>query len=459
MTFERNIEISAEDRIDRVSYKLFELMLLFNGIIIVFNTLVTSHAIYGFVKEGDAFSLITRCQLNIVYWKIPVIAIMLYIGLLLILSVECHNHVELIAKLWMEGMIVCGIVIITGITYNITVLLIFADVMRNRIDWKKKLIYIVGLTVFDLVLSSSLPATYLNITPVSVIWTYYRNDISSALFGAMNMMFLINVFIFILYMVFLTLEQMSEKERIAMLYKELSKANAQLEDANKRLEEYTEESVRAAETRERNRFAQEIHDTLGHALTGIVTGVEACIMLMDIAPEATKEQLKAIEEVARQGITDVRQSVKALRPDALQRLALEDALLKIVDETQRSTGVNIDFECTTSLMNFSQDEEEAIYRIVQESVTNAIRHGKSTKIKIMITRENELLMINIKDNGIGCGKIHKGFGLHHMEERLNLLNGRLEYEGSNGFTINASIPIRWGNSDEDGNIAEVKDND
>ena len=250
-------------------------------------------------------------------------------------------------------------------------------------------------------------------------------------------------------MVFLILEQMSEKERIAALYRELSIANHKLAEANKQLEEYTEELVSAAETRERNRFAQEIHDTLGHALTGIVTGIEACIMLMDIAPDATKEQLKAIEEVARQGITDVRQSVKALRPDALERLKLEDALLKIIDETMRSTGITINYNCTTSLLNLSQDEEDTIYRIVQESVTNAIRHGKADVIDIGIEREDGLLHIKIKDNGIGCGKVYKGFGLHHMQERLSLLKGTLSYDGSDGFTIDASIPIRWGNSAEE----------
>lgn len=69
--------------------------------------------------------------------------------------------------------------------------------------------------------------------------------------------------------------------------------------ANVRLEEYARESVKMTETRERNRLAREIHDTLGHALTGIITGIEACTALMDVAPEATKIQLSAIAEVAR----------------------------------------------------------------------------------------------------------------------------------------------------------------
>ncbi len=201
------------------------------------------------------------------------------------------------------------------------------------------------------------------------------------------------------------------------------------------------------ETRERNRLAREIHDTLGHALTGIITGIEACTALMDVAPEATKEQLKAIAEVARQGITDVRRSVKALRPDALEKYNLEKALQQTIDEMRTATNAMIDYQCTTDLNCFNTDEEDVIYRIVQECITNSIRHGKAKYIQISIEREYNLMKICIRDNGIGCKDVKRGFGLHHMEERLNMLHGSLKYDGSDGFMVEAQIPIRWGNGE------------
>ncbi|MDE7403876.1 MAG: sensor histidine kinase, partial [Lachnospiraceae bacterium] len=85
---------------------------------------------------------------------------------------------------------------------------------------------------------------------------------------------------------------------------------------------------------------------------------------------------------------------------------------------------------------------------VQESITNAIRHGKASKIGIAITMEYNIINIWIKDNGIGCTHIEKGFGLHHMEERLGMLHGSLKCFVDNGFVLEASIPIRWG---EEGN--------
>ena len=167
-------------------------------------------------------------------------------------------------------------------------------------------------------------------------------------------------------------------------------------------------------------------------------------LLMDIAPDATKEQLRAIAEVARTGIIDVRRSVKALHPDALETMDLENALLKMIDTTKRSTGVEITYFFDADLNHFNQDEEDVVYRVVQESITNAIRHGQATKIRIEITRVDGDLHILILDNGKGCENIEPGFGLHHMQERVEMLGGDLQYKGDKGFTVHARIPIRWG---------------
>ena len=121
----------------------------------------------------------------------------------------------------------------------------------------------------------------------------------------------------------------------------------------------------------------------------------------------------------------------------------------MISEISQSTGVKIQFDCDTELDYFNQDEEDVVYRIVQESITNGIRHGKASEINVNIQREYNLLTITIKDNGIGCPDVKQGFGLHHMHERLQMLNGRLKYDGSDGFTVCAEIPIRWGEEKND----------
>ena len=250
--------------------------------------------------------------------------------------------------------------------------------------------------------------------------------------------------LFLIYMLFLIRIQTNEKERVLELNDELNQVNSKLQEANLQLERYARESEKMAETRERNRLAREIHDTLGHTLTGIIAGLDACVAIMDIAPEATKMQLQAITDVARQGMTDVRRSVKALRPDALEKLSLEDALKKSIEEMRQATQAEIRYSCTAELRHFSEDEEDVIYRIVQESITNSIRHGHADQIKIEIRRVYNKLQICIADNGIGCEEVKKGFGLHHMEERIQMLQGSLEYESKNGFTVRVERPIRWG---------------
>lgn len=415
---------------------IFLEMKVLNLLILFFITIISLHALRGYTMDGSALHfLIGAGSVPAYSWKLPLCVAALCICLLLLLSVPCNNHPELVAKIVIEYGIILGICTLTGFGYTGIVMLLLADAMRYRIDWKKRIIYIVAICIAYLAMSGNKMYSLPHVIPLSQMWAYYRQDVRNSLLSVLDMLSLLNTMIFILYMVVMTLSQTSEKERILRL-------NSQLQMANRKLEEYAQEQVRMTETRERNRLAREIHDTLGHSLTGIITGIEACIMLMDIAPEATKEQLRAIAEVARNGITDVRHSVNALRPDALETLSLESAIRKLVEESEKSTGVKIDLVFPENLQNLDQDEEDVLYRIVQESITNAIRHGKATHIDVRMERVDNDLRIRIADNGKGCDNIQSGFGLHHMQERIEMLKGTLSYSGKDGFVIEAVVPIR-----------------
>ena len=415
---------------------IFLEMKVLNLLILFFITIISLHALRGYTMDGSALHfLIGAGSVPAYSWKLPLCVAALCICLLLLLSVPCNNHPELVVKIVIEYGIILGICTLTGFGYTGIVMLLLADTMRYRIDWKKRIIYIVAICIAYLAMSGNKMYSLPHVIPLSQMWAYYRQDVRNSLLSVLDMLSLLNTMIFILYMVVMTLSQTSEKERILRL-------NSQLQMANRKLEEYAQEQVRMTETRERNRLAREIHDTLGHSLTGIITGIEACIMLMDIAPEATKEQLRAIAEVARNGITDVRHSVNALRPDALETLSLESAIRKLVEESEKSTGVKIDLVFPENLQNLDQDEEDVLYRIVQESITNAIRHGKATHIDVRMVHVDNDLRIRIADNGKGCDNIQSGFGLHHMQERIDMLKGTLSYSGKDGFVIEAVVPIR-----------------
>lgn len=245
----------------------------------------------------------------------------------------------------------------------------------------------------------------------------------------------LEMILFILYMVLFISQQTSEKQEILNL-------NRQLQQANEQLRIYAEESAHTAQVQERNRLAREIHDTLGHVLTGITAGADACIQMMDDSPEMARHQMELIADTARNGMNDVRRSVKALRPDSLEKETLSGALNKMCTSMAQSSGAQIQLEESLAGLTLSQDEEDCVYRTVQEGITNAIRHGHATRVQVRCHIEDGVLEVSVRDNGIGCKSVMPGFGLQHMQERMLMLGGTFWYENSDGFCIRAEIPLR-----------------
>lgn len=413
--------------------------------IILYTSVLMFSGLRGYIQENTALNFLSEITtLPIVSWKIPVLAIILFGCCMLLMNMDDITGMGLILKVCLELGISVWISYLLGFSYTGMVLLVLADTVRYIPRSKWQIPFAAIICLFYLAIDYDLISVYRDLIPLDAYLAYYQKDVMAVQLGIRNASASLNMLIFVIYMIMLVRVQMNEKEKIMLLNERLNSLNNDLLEANVRLEEYARESVKMAETKERNRLAREIHDTLGHALTGIITGLDACIALMDVAPDVAKQQMKAIVDVARQGMTDVRRSVRALRPDALEKFNLENALSRTINDMCTATNAEIEYHCETSLDCFNEDEEDVIYRIVQESITNSIRHGHARYIKIIIKREGQMLNICIRDNGIGCGDVKKGFGLHHMEERINLLHGNLKYSGDDGFVVEASIPIRQG---------------
>ena len=321
-----------------------------------------------------------------------------------------------------------------NLAYDGIVLLAVADLMHRYHGENQSWLLLVAMLGLYFMANYNMAIFQRHVAPFDVYAAYYRPEVQSVLLAIKNAFQSLNIVLFVLYLVLLVQSQHHEKERIASL-------NKQLEEANVRLRAYALEAERTAETRERNRLAREIHDTLGHTLTGIVAGMDACIVLVDAAPAVVKKQLEKIRETARHGIVDVRRSVKKLRPDDLEKLPLQQAIKKVIAEFSASSGVEIQLVELGWPEKLREDEEEVIYRIVQEGITNARRHGKATKVTVTCGLEPGRFYIIIADNGEGCAETKQGFGLRHMEERLELLHGRLRYWSDKGFTLEATIPM------------------
>lgn len=209
--------------------------------------------------------------------------------------------------------------------------------------------------------------------------------------------------------------------------------------ANTRLKEYVAVSEKITEDRERRRIAREIHDTIGHALTGISAGIDAVTVLIDLDPEHAKKQLSSVSNVVREGIVDVRRSLNKMRPGALENRTLKDALEKMLSEYQELSHLQIDLNYHWDNVDFDKTKEDVIFRVIQESVTNSLRHGRATKISITMLSESDYVLL-IKDNGTGSETIKYGFGLTQMTERLAIIGGRVAFSGKDGFSTTIHIP-------------------
>ena len=328
--------------------------------------------------------------------------------------------------LYAAEILLCLIIIkFVYVNYNGIILLVIADIVTDIKDKHTRGIFFVIMGMIYLFSDYDIISMFIDIISFQQFLSVYPAKVSMMIQGTRNILVALNAIAFIAYMIILMRNQMKENARIGLLNLQLQTANIRLKEMNEQLKDYSEMTEKMAETRERNRIAREIHDTLGHTMTGLSAGIDACIAMIDFSVDATKEQLNKISQVARQGIKDIRRSVNKLRPDALEHSGLQEALEKMINETMQVSDVKIN-------------------RVVQESITNAIRHGKAKQIDVNLWKEDKWLNLEIKDNGIGCEEIHTGFGLIHIEERIKMLKGTVEYDGSNGFKVTARIPIRWG---------------
>ena len=334
-----------------------------------------------------------------------------------------YSHLTGISVMWRLGIFLVELISCIYLLYSISlsydgvVLLLVADLMYCYQGRNRLFIMLVAMLIIYGIISYNVSMLQPRVVGFDSYVGYYNHGVQAALLSMKNMLVYGNIIFFVIY------------------------SNGALYKANKKLREYAMTIASMTEIKERNRLAREIHDTLGHALTGIIAGLDASIVTMDYAPEATKEQLSKIRAAAQHGIKDVRRSMHMLRPEDLETLPLKEAVGKVVREFGETSGVKIQLQFDDFPENLREDQTEVLYRIVQEALTNASRHGHATEVKIFMVQENEYLKILIRDNGVGCAHIKKGFGLHHMSERVGMLGGRLDYWSDKGFVLEIELPV------------------
>jgi len=227
---------------------------------------------------------------------------------------------------------------------------------------------------------------------------------------------------------YLRYENNKLKEKNNILAKDLSK------DLDYQLQiKYT------SQIEERNKIAQEIHDNIGHTISGSLMQLEAVKLIMGKDEERARAMLQSTIDILREGMESIRYTLRNIKPP-MQQLGINKLKL-IVSEFQLSSGMKVILIYDSKIEKISHQHWKVINDNTKEALTNSIKYSKASKIDIKLEILNRLVKVEVKDNGEGNLNIKKGLGILGMEERCENINGKLVVDGSNGFSIIMLLPI------------------
>jgi PAS domain S-box-containing protein len=208
-----------------------------------------------------------------------------------------------------------------------------------------------------------------------------------------------------------------------------------------------EEAILEISSREQRRIAQDLHDGLGQHLTGIA--FMSKVLEEKLSDKSLPEAVEAakIVKMVNQAIDNTRQLARGLHPVAAEPLGLLSALKKWADEVEGLFRIRCSLHCEKPLSIYDVNSATHLYRIAQEAVNNAIRHGKSKNIAIRLAGKNGAGMLTIQDDGEGFPKkppSQPGAGLSIMNYRADMIGGSLKVQQNEdrGVTVTCMFPIR-----------------
>jgi len=211
------------------------------------------------------------------------------------------------------------------------------------------------------------------------------------------------------------------------------------------LEQYAKQVERITLLEERNRLSRELHDTVGHTLTSVIMGLDAVSFLIRDEPEEALQNVKQLSRISREGLEEVRRQIHHISP-LKEDGPISNQLKSIAAEFSLSTGTEIKLDVNGTDVIVHPQVSLILIRCLQESLTNAKRHGKADCINILFNSEPHQLSLAIHDNGCGMDEVVFGFGLSSMRERIETFQGTLEIESikGKGTTVVCQLPYKIG---------------
>jgi signal transduction histidine kinase len=215
-------------------------------------------------------------------------------------------------------------------------------------------------------------------------------------------------------------------------------------DLSQRTERDAFRRVLEAQELERRRLARELHDETGQALTSILLGLKS--IEDSVGSDGARSAVGDLRDLVVATLQDVRRLAVELRPKVLDDFGLVPALERLTESFAAQTGIDVRFESGLGDERLTEEVGTALYRIVQESLTNVVKHAHARAVSIVLARKADSVAVVIEDDGRGFDPAiarDDGFGIEGMRERAGLLEGKFQVESreGGGTTIVAEVPL------------------
>lgn len=262
------------------------------------------------------------------------------------------------------------------------------------------------------------------------------------LFEQDNSLFHSFSFILLIVIIYLSIRLREQRQKTYELNK---RQLAELKEAHNQLQEAAATSMQYAVLEERTRIARDIHDAVGHSLTSLIVQMQALQYMIHKDPIQAEQVLQEMLPVARKGLEDIRSSVHALadRESTVGVAPLQVLLTKM----RASASIQYTFQADLTESDLSMETYSILFRVLQEAITNIIRHAQASMVNVSLRKGNEKIILTIRDNGIlgSDTKITEGFGIKGMKTRLQEIGGDLQFSicKPHGLEVQALLPANF----------------
>ena len=230
----------------------------------------------------------------------------------------------------------------------------------------------------------------------------------------------------------ITSQQREQRQELAIKNAELTRLTTSVEDLTI--------------TRERNRLARELHDTLSHTLSAVNIQLKALEALMETDPAAAKSRVTQMQNLTRDGLNEARRALGELRSKPIEEFGLATALRRLAQQAAERGGFQIQIAMPLEFEGIASQTEQQLYRIAEEAFNNSVRHAQARRVELSLEQHAARLYLTIQDDGQGFDPNNKPdgrYGMTGMQERAKLIGGNLTFKSqpNGGTTVQLVVDV------------------